>query len=74
LDQSFRPCLEKASPGGQKAGVGDLNELKRKKPDLLLSDISGAGVLQVNRRILRMKLISDGINENKPCSGLSRLD
>jgi hypothetical protein len=23
---------------------------------------------------LRMKLISDGINENKPCSGLSRLD
>lgn len=33
--------------------VGDLNELTGQGPGMPLSDISGASVLKVNRRILR---------------------
>lgn len=49
--------------------IGDLSELKEQRPG-----ISGAGVLKVNRRVLRTQLVSNEINENKPCSGLSQLD
>lgn len=54
--------------------VGDLRELKEQGLGKPFRDISGTGVLKVKKRILRMQLVSDGINENKPCSGLSRLD
>lgn len=58
-DQSCGPCRGrggKVVPAGWKVGsltVGDLSELKGQGPGLPLSDISGAGVLKVNRRILR---------------------
>lgn len=52
----LQPTPGGASPAGWKVGiltVGDLSELRGRGPGTPQSDISGAGVLKVNRRILR---------------------